>query len=199
MLRKCAADNCDRPVWDPDYICYECKRDRIYAVALISIYLTTIVAANLIVWHFGQIALLATAGILLPCDFLIRDILHHQWERRGEVAERMAVLIASGSILTLLVNGSAFWVAIASATAFATSGIIDATIYAGMKAFGRFERMTTSNAFGAALDSIAFPLIAFGGFDWKLSASQAAIKFFGGVIIAAIFVHYRKPPNAQLH
>lgn len=162
--------------------------DRYINAALCASYIVAGVIANLLVYQFGQAALVVTAVVLMPADFLARDILHHRWEARGKVAMRMGLLIAGSAVCTYLCNPAASSVAIASAVAFAVAGSVDALVYAVGHKHTRFVRMNTSNVVGAISDSIVFPIIAFGGFSIVLSLSQAALKILGGLILSTIFL-----------
>ena len=162
--------------------------DRYINAALCASYIVAGVIANLLVYQFGQAALLVTAVVLMPADFLARDILHHRWEARGKVAMRMGLLILGSAACTYLCNPAASRVAMASAIAFAVAGSVDAIVYAMGHKHTRFVRMNVSNIVGAISDSIVFPIIAFGGFSVILSLSQAALKIVGGLVLSAVFL-----------
>lgn len=156
---------------------------------LIAVYLLAIVVANLIVAEFGQKALVITAIMMIPLDMLIRDVLHHRWAGSNLWA-RMTTLVLSGSLCTILANTAAIRVVIASATAFFISGMIDAAMYQVLKRYTRAFRMNASNLVCASADSLIFPMIAFGGFNAYLSATQAGMKFIAGVILTQLFFRY---------
>lgn len=152
------------------------------AVVLIGFYLVAIIAANLAVAHFGPWALPVTAWVLIPFDLCSRDILHERWHAKGwGLAWRMALLIFSGSALSVLLNLGALRVAIASFCAFALAGTVDTIVCHIMYKYGRFVRMNTSNVFSAITDSVVFPAVAFSMFSLSLSATQAGAKFVGGI------------------
>lgn len=147
---------------------------------IIVAYLGAIVAANLLVAHFGQEALLVTATVLIPFDLTARDVLHERWSEAGKLRLRMALLVLSGSAITAAMNIGAARVAIASAVAFAVAATVDAVVYSAAANRSRMFRMNASNAASATLDSVVFPLIAFGAIEPALSASQAMLKVAGG-------------------
>ena len=97
---------------------------------LIACYLASAIVANMLAWRFGQLALVWTAAMLIPFDFLARDVLHRRWELEGAVRARMLCLVVLGSVVTWILNPAAGSVALASGMAFATSSSIDALLFA---------------------------------------------------------------------
>lgn len=65
---------------------------------LIGLYLTAIVAANLLVAKFGVTVVILNAFVFIALDLTTRDVLHEQWHGRNLWA-KMAALIATGSAL----------------------------------------------------------------------------------------------------
>jgi len=157
----------------------------------VSLYLAAAVAANLLVAHFGQKALIATAFLLIPFDLFTRDLLHEYWHGKS-LWPKMSALILSGSLISTAVNLSAWRVALASFLAFLLSGFADAFVYQAMEGQHVERKMNFSNLISSILDSLAFPLIAFGSFSVALSAGQALSKFAGGLIWVAIYVRVIK-------
>jgi hypothetical protein len=68
-------------------------------------YLLAIVAANLLVSHFGPGVTVINAFVFVGLDLSTRDRLHEQWQGRFLWA-RMLGLIAAGGLLALLLGGS---------------------------------------------------------------------------------------------
>ena len=153
-------------------------------VALVLAYLASAVIANLVVWKWGQPALVVTALVLVPIDMTARDSLNLNWT--GRQWWKMAALIAGGSLLTLVCNLSAANVALASCVAFAASGATDWAVFTALAGCSRLERMNTSNVVSAIVDSVLFPLIAFGACSAYLSASQAGLKILGGALFSCL-------------
>jgi len=153
---------------------------------LIASYLGAIVAANLLVAEYGQPALVLTALVLIPFDLFSRDLLHERWHSR-RLALRMGALVAAGSFLSFVVNSSSWRVSVASCVAFGLAATCDTVIYALLSHRAKKERMVVSNTLSAIVDSLAFPLIAFGGLSWWLSASQATLKVAGGIAWVAAY------------
>lgn len=157
---------------------------------LVICYIAAAVSANLAVWAFGQPALVVTAVVLIPLDFLSRDILHARWERRSLFC-RMSALVLGGSLVTWLANPAAEAVAIASAVSFGLNSTANASCYAAMAGRSRYMRMNSSNSAAAAVDSIAFPLLAFGVCDYRLSLMQTVLKVCGGLVVSAFYLKRR--------
>lgn len=158
---------------------------------IVALYLAAIVAANLAVAHFGQVALLVTASLLIPFDLVVRDVLHERWQG-NRLAVRMAALIAAGCALTALLNADAARVAIASSVAFTLASVGDALVFHLARARSRFVRMNASNVCGALVDSFLFPVIAFASVSAELSLTQAALKVVGGLAWSLVFLFFRR-------
>lgn len=161
----------------------------------VAYYLIAILLANLdIVWAqkvFGytdNVRLVITvfnALVFIAFDMSARDKLHDAWHNRG-LAWKMTLLIGTGSALSWLLNRQVGQIALASFAAFALSGIADALVYGLLRGLGvgRRARMNGSNLVSAAVDSLVFPTIAFGGLNWILTAGQFIAKVVGGAFWA---------------
>lgn len=152
-------------------------------IAVVVAYLSAAVIANTAVTWFGQTALVVTAFVLIPLDLLARDILHRHLAWYGPLATvvGMAVLIAAGSGLSLV--SASPEVAVASMVAFAAAGSADALVYGWLSERSTEDRMLYSNLVSAVVDSVVFPLVAFGAIEWWLSGSQAILKVLGTVVL----------------
>lgn len=142
---------------------------------LITIYLTAIVLANLIVAitqssapELLSVVTLVNAGAFIALDLTARDALHEQW--RGRVWKRMAALVLGGSILSaataILFNvilglELSLNAPIASFAAFFAAGIVDTLVYQLLGDRARWVKMNGSNLVSSAADSLAFPVLAF--------------------------------------
>lgn len=144
-------------------------------------YLTAVILANLIVTAFGPEASIVTAFVLIGATLTLRDRLHDKWQGRGLVY-RMGALIALGSLLSYLVNQNAGPIALASFAAFAASETLDALVYQRLRRQAWFTRVNASNTLSAAVDSLVFPTIAFGGLLWPIVLGQFVVKTLGGAI-----------------
>ena len=145
-------------------------------------YLVAIVLANLLIVWVGPTISIVNAFFLIGLDLSLRDKLHDLWQG-DRLWIKMLVLICTGSFLTILINYDALPVALASATAFLTSGLGDAFTYERLKSKTFLVRSNSSNVTGSLIDSLVFPILAF-GFPplWGIVFGQFVAKIFGGAI-----------------
>lgn len=129
--------------------------------------------ANLSVAWFGTAASIVNAFLFIGLDLTTRDRLHEAWRGR-HLRRNMALLILTGSALTLLFNLAAWRIALASVIAFACAATVDAIVY------HRTHSVMRSNVASAAIDSLLFPTIAFGGFLPWVTLGQWTAKVAGG-------------------
>lgn len=156
---------------------------------LVTSFLLAVVLANLAVAEFGQVALVFTAWVLIPLDMLVRDVLHDRWRGR-QLGLRMAGLIGLGALIAVVSNPAAAGVVTASVVAFGLSMAVNAVVFEVLARHGagRMLRMNGSNALAAVVDSIAFPMLAFGTVTFELTVAQAGSKFLGGLFWSYIAV-----------
>lgn len=145
------------------------------------IYVAAIVAANLTVAAFGPWLSPINAFLLIGLDLSLRDYLHDRWDGRWLWPKMLAVITAGGAI-SFALNPAAGLIAVASVAAFVLSGIADAATYHRLRGRRYMVRSNGSNMVGAAVDSVAFPMIAFGGFPLTIIALQFAAKVAGGAL-----------------
>lgn len=145
-------------------------------------YLGAVVAANLTTAWLGPWMSVVNAFLFIGLDLTARDYLHESWRHRG-LYSKMGLLIGAGSLLSWFLSRDAGRIGYASFAAFAAAGGVDALSYHWLSE--RTERLITvngSNAAAALVDSIAFPLLAFG---WPplvgVMALQFAAKSLGGL------------------
>jgi len=150
-------------------------------VGIVVLYLGAIVAANLITARYGPGASIFNAFVLIGLDLTTRDRLHDAWHGK-HLAAKMCALIAAGSLLSYGLNRNAGQIAVASFVAFALASAADALAYHGLRSRPWFQRANGSNIVGAAVDSIAFPTIAFGGLMPWVTLGQFAAKVGGGFV-----------------
>lgn len=160
------------------------------------LYLSAIIAANLSVAHFGAVSTPFNAFFLIGLNLAARDKLHDMWGRN--VARNMLLLIAVGGIISYAMNADAGHIAIASLAAFTMSEAVDAVVYHFHRHRPYLIRSNTSNLFGAAVDSVVFPVLAFGGFPWIIILGQFVAKLLGGFVWSLIFNKFRGGSNAPL-
>jgi queuosine precursor transporter len=152
---------------------------------LVIAYLGAIAAANVVATVWGPAITPFSAFFLVAFDLVARDRLHDRWSGRGRLW-RMALLIASGSLVAYLVFPAAGRVALASCVAFAVAGLVDWVIYAWLYPRGWLVRSNGSNLAGAVVDSLLFPWLAFGGLMVWISVGQMLAKVGGGFLWSLI-------------
>lgn len=150
-----------------------------------ALYLASVILANLAIARFGPSAAIVVAGLFVAFDFTARDKLHDAWDGRG-LWWKMALLIGAGSAISYLLNRDAGRVALASLAAFGASGTVDAVVYHLLRGKARLVKINGSNILGAAVDSLIFPSIAFGGFLPWIVLGQFAAKTLGGFVWSMI-------------
>lgn len=147
----------------------------------ILMYLASIVAANLTVAAFGAGATIVNAFLFIGLDLVARDKLHDAWHD-NHLWAKMALLIATGSALSWLVNRNAGQIALASFVAFALAGAADTATYHLLRNRSWWQRVNGSNVVSAAVDSIVFPTLAFGALMPVIVLGQFTAKVFGGAL-----------------
>lgn len=150
---------------------------------LIALYLSAIVIANLLVAALGPAITPVTAFALIGLDLTTRDKLHEAWQGR-RLWPNMALLIASGSLLSYLLNANAGPIAMASFVAFAAAGAVDALVYHLLGGKAYLVRVNGSNVVSAAVDSVLFQTIAFGALLPWVVLGQFVAKVLGGALWA---------------
>lgn len=164
---------------------------------LIVLYLVAIVAANLLVAEFGPSITIVNAFLFIGLDLTTRDALHEHWQGRS-LWRNMALLIAAGSLLSYALNANAGPIAVASFAAFAASGVADTLVYTALGKRARLVRVNGSNVVSAAVDSLIFPLVAFGlPLMLPIVLGQFVAKVVGGFVWSLILAR-RQPQKALL-
>lgn len=151
----------------------------------ITMYLAAIVLANLSSAYFGPAASVVNAFLFIGLDLTARDKLHDAWHGRGLIW-KMGALIVAGSFLSWVINRDAGQIALASMLAFALAAVADTVTYHLLKGREYLVRVNGSNVISAAVDSLVFPTVAFGGFLPLITLGQFAAKVFGGAMWAYI-------------
>lgn len=153
---------------------------------LIALYLSAIVAANLLVAQFGPAVSVVNAFLFIGLDLTTRDALHERWQGR-DLWPKMLALIAAGSLLSWFVNRDAGRVALASFASFAGAGVADTLVYWVLGDKARLIRVNGSNVVSAGVDSFLFPLIAFGWpVLWWVVIGQFSAKIVGGLVWSVV-------------
>jgi hypothetical protein len=153
-------------------------------------YIGSVVLANLFAARFGPYASILSAFLMIGATLTLRDRLHDLW-RWKQLPLRMGLLIAVAGAITYLINADAGPVALASCVAFAVSETVDAVAFHLLRNRRWLVRANGSNIPSAAVDSILFPALAFGGFFPLVSLGQFLAKTFGGAVWAWILKRAR--------
>ena len=143
------------------------------------IYISALVAANLLVAFIGPWFSVVNSFVLIGLDLTLRDKLHDKWDGNPL---KIGALIAVAGAISYLLNPASGQIAIASVVAFCLSMAADSFVYQKLKAQSWEKRTTGSNLAGAAVDSITFPTIAFGGLMPEIVTMQFVSKMVGGFI-----------------
>jgi uncharacterized PurR-regulated membrane protein YhhQ (DUF165 family) len=149
------------------------------------IFISALVAANLLVSIFGPWFSIINSFLLIGLDLSIRDKLHDTWKHK-HLPFKMGGLILVASAVSYLLNPAIGMIAIASFVAFTLSMTADSLAYHYLSEKPWFIRSNGSNIVGAGVDSIAFPTIAFGVLMPEIVALQFLAKTGGGFIWSLI-------------
>jgi len=151
----------------------------------ILMYLAAIVLANLTVAMFGPSMTIVNAFLFIGLDLVARDKLHDTWHD-DNLWLKMAALIATGSVISWLLNRDAGQIALASFVAFLLAGIADTVSYHLLRNRAWWQRVNGSNVVSAAVDSLVFPTLAFGALLPAIVIGQFAAKVAGGAMWSGI-------------
>ena len=152
---------------------------------LIALYLVAIALANLSVSYFGPSSAIVNAFLFIGLDLTTRDRLHQQWHGK-HLWLKMFALVASGSILSYILNANAGPIALASFVSFLVSGLVDTLVYHLLRDRKDLIRVNGSNISSALADSLIFPTLAFGQFLPLIVLGQWLAKITGGFIWSLI-------------
>ena len=132
--------------------------------------------------------------LFIGLDITSRDALHDAWHRKG-LLWKMGLLIATGSVLSWLLNRNAGRIALASFVAFAAASIVDGLVYHVLRRRSRFERVNWSNLASGTVDSVIFPALAFGWPpDMEIVYGMSTAKVAGGLFWSLLLM--RMPEQA---
>jgi hypothetical protein len=145
------------------------------------VYIAAAAAANLTVAHFGPASTPIVGFLLIGLDLAVRDRLHLNWRGRA-LWGRMLVLIAAAGGISYVLNPESASVALASLAAFSVAAIASAVVFQAARRYPVLVRANAANVAGAAIDSIIFPLIAFGTIFPTIAALQFVAKVAGGAL-----------------
>lgn len=157
---------------------------RLSQYKIVALYLLAIVAANITVAIFGPAFSVLNAFLFIGFNLTARDRLHDAWHGQ-HLKRNMVLLIFAGSLLSFALGAER--IAMASIVAFAASESIDAIAYHLLRRKRKLIQINGSNTLSAGVDSILFPLLAFG---WPpliaIMIGQFLAKAFGGAVWSMI-------------
>lgn len=147
-------------------------------------YLTAIVSANLLTATFGPGVSYFNAFAFIGLDLVAKDKLQDYWQ--GRLLPKMGALIAGGSLLSYALNRNAGPIALASMLAFGAAAFTDTVVYQRLRNRSWMVRSNGSNLPAAAVDSLVFPTVAFGGLNPVITLGQFAAKVLGGFVWSGV-------------
>ncbi|TCK97105.1 VUT family protein [Paraburkholderia sp. BL9I2N2] len=147
----------------------------------ILIYIAAVAVANLSVAHFGPASTPINAFLLIGLDLAIRDRLHLDWHGRSLWA-RMFCLITGAGVVSYMLNPASGVISLASLVAFSAAAITSAVVFQAVRRYPVLTRANGANVASAAIDSLIFPLIAFGTIFPTIAGLQFLAKVTGGAI-----------------
>lgn len=160
-------------------------------IAAVLVYASAMTLANLSVAAFGPWVSPINAFVLIGLDLALRDWLHTRISQL-----QMLALVAVSGLLTYLLNPAAGQIATASACAFTAAALVDWSAFSVLRG-SWLKRANGSNVAAAAVDSLVFPLMAFGAFMPHIVALQFAAKVGGGAIWALILSRFAGPAKCN--
>ena len=147
------------------------------------IFLGGIIAANMTAAAFGQDVVPLVAFTFIGLDLTLRDLLQLTMKTWA-----MFAMILVGGIISYMIVPEAGQIAVASASAFTLSALVDWTAFALIRGTW-IKRANLSNVVGAVVDSTTFMTIAFGSFmPWEIATSALA-KIAGGLFWSAVIAY----------
>lgn len=156
----------------------------------VTIYIATLVGANLAVAWLGPEAMPIIAFLLIGLDLTLRDRLHDLWRGR-QLWPRMLGLIVAAGVVSYLLNPVSGPIAVASVVAFSLASLADAAVYHLLEGRSWSIRANGSNLIGATVDSLVFPIMAFGFAFPSIVLGQLVAKVVGGMFWALLIVRVR--------
>jgi uncharacterized PurR-regulated membrane protein YhhQ (DUF165 family) len=162
---------------------------------MIAVYVSAIVAANLLVATFVSAISPINAFLLIGLDLALRDCLHEKWKNSKLILKMGGVIFGSGVISFVFDQGTGV-IALASMAAFIASNIADALMYHVLRAKPYLVKSNGSNIVGSAVDSCVFPTLAFGSIMPEIMLLQFAAKFAGGFVWSIVLAHMSKREKA---
>ena len=164
-------------------------RERVKIAVLVGVYLAAIVTANIITARYGPTASVYNAFALIGLDLITRDRLADFWGTSRW--QRMALLIGAGSAISFLIAQDVQAIAEASAISIACAETGEGLLYHLLRRREWVQRANAAAWLGAAIDSLVFPTLAFGGVMWSTTVGQFTAKVAGALLWSAVIAKVR--------
>ena len=152
---------------------------------MVALYVSAMVAANLLIAWLGPWFSPINAFVLIGLDLSLRDRLHDAWQGKY-LGTKLAALVAAAGLISYLLNPASGQIAIASVVAFVAAMTTDSVAYQLLKNRPWMQRANGSNVAGAAVDSVIFPTLAFGVLMPHIVLLQFMAKVLGGAVWSLI-------------
>jgi queuosine precursor transporter len=152
---------------------------------MVALYVSAMVAANLLIAWLGPWFSPINAFVLIGLDLSLRDRLHDAWQGKY-LGSKLAALVATAGVISYLLNPASGQIAIASVVAFVAAMTADSVAYQLLKNRPWMQRANGSNVAGAAVDSVIFPTLAFGVLMPHIVLLQFMAKVLGGAVWSLI-------------
>jgi uncharacterized PurR-regulated membrane protein YhhQ (DUF165 family) len=157
----------------------------LYKYKIVVLYLLAVVLANVSVTIFGPASSVVNAFLFIGLNLTARDKLHDAWHGRN-LWRNMFILILSGALISAVFGAGR--IAAASFLAFMFSETADTLTYSALGKRAQLVKVNGSNVVSAAVDSLVFPIVAFGTpVLWAIVIGQFVAKVSGGFIWSLIF------------
>ena len=155
-----------------------------HKVLMIAVYVLMFLVANVLVSVFGPAVTPINALFLIAGDMVLRDRIQYE----SGIAWSISACIIAG-LATIAVAPGSEMIAVASALSVTLAGCASALAFS-IKSGGFFSKAMPANIAAAAVDSVAFPLIAFGSVMPGVTIAQFAAKTIGATVILMIIKRY---------
>ena len=155
-------------------------------VLMISSYVLMFLVANVLVSALGAAITPINALFLIAGDMVLRDRIQYE----SGVSWSVGACVIAGLATIAIAPGSEM-IAAASALSVTLAGAASAIAFK-IKSGGFFSKAMPANIAAAAVDSVAFPLIAFGSLMPGVTLAQFAAKTIGATVILMIIKRHTK-------
>lgn len=142
----------------------------------IVLYLFSIVLANILILQFGSWMIPIVSFLLIGFDLVVRDKLTDVISKL-----QMFIMILISGLITFIINSNSIQISIASSLSFTIASLVDWYVFVNSSGTWS-QRSYKSNIFGATVDSLIFPTIAFGSFILHIVVIQIITKIIGSAM-----------------